>query len=555
MKQKPPGHKKSKRLNLAIGLLSEKIKNLKLKTRLILILSLYIIAGCKSPVSEKPSQSFADGETIKISKADLQDKIKGGWAGQVIGCTYGGPTEFKWNGTMIGDHVPIPWDDSRMLWYYENSPGLYDDIYMDLTFVDVFEKYGLDASDSLHALAFANAGYYLWHANQAARYNILNGIMPPASGHWKNNPHSDDIDFQIEADFAGLMAPGMVNAANEIAWDIGHVMNYGDGVYGGNFVASMYALAFVYNDIEFIVEEALKTIPSQSKYYQCIADVLSWYREDPDDWKKAWFEAQKKWTYDVGCPEGVFMPFNIDATINGAYIAIGLLYGKGDYGATIDISTRCGYDSDCNPANAAGILGTMIGYSNIPDYWKQGIDKVEDMNFRYTEMSLNKVYETGLRHAVEMIGRNGGTEDGDKMVIRYQEPQTVLLETAFEGLFPTQRKNLKGLLTQKNPEISFEMEGCGFVVTGQAAKGDQLPDIDLEVEVFADGQLLETVKMPTHRRIRRLEVAWNYDLTEGSHTITLKAKNIPEGYRIQTNDVLLYSTVEPEAHVHFNLKN
>ena len=57
---------------------------------------------------------------------------------------------------MIGDHVPIPWDDSRMLWYYENAPGLYDDIYMDLTFVDVFERYGLDAPDSLHALAFAS---------------------------------------------------------------------------------------------------------------------------------------------------------------------------------------------------------------------------------------------------------------------------------------------------------------------------------------------------------------------------------------------------------------
>lgn len=552
MEQKTPGHKKSKRLNLAIGLLNEKIKNLNLKTTFILSLSLFIIAGCNNPVSEKTVQSFADDETLKISKADLQDKINGGWAGQLIGCTYGGPTEFQWNGTMIGDHVPIPWNDSRMLWYYENAPGLYDDIYMDLTFVDVFEKYGLDATDSLHALAFANAGYRLWHANQAARYNILNGIMPPASGYWKNNPHSDDIDFQIEADFAGLMAPGMVNTANEIAWDIGHIMNYGDGVYGGNFVASMYALAFVYDDIEFIVEEALKTIPSESKYYQCITDVLTWYRQDPDDWKKAWFEAQKKWTYDVGCPNGVFRPFNIDATINGAYIAIGLLYGKGDYGATIDISTRCGYDSDCNPANAAGILGTMIGYSKIPDYWKQGIDKVEDMNFSYTEMSLNKVYETGFRHAVEMIKENGGEEEGDMMVIQYQEPQTVPLEIAFEGLFPTERKRLKGPLSQKNPEISFEMEGCGFVVTGQAVKNNQLPHTALEVDVFADGKLLETVNMPTNRRIRRLDVAWHYDLPEGPHTITLKAKNIPEGYRIQTNDVLLYSTIEPEAQVHFN---
>ncbi|HKK68955.1 MAG TPA: ADP-ribosylglycohydrolase family protein, partial [Bacteroidales bacterium] len=271
----------------------------------------------------------------------------------------------------------------------------------------------------------------------------------------------------------------------------------------------------------------------------------------PNDWKKAWFEAQKKWTADKGCPRGVFQPFNIDAKINAAYIIIGLLYGQGDVGATIDISTRCGYDSDCNPANAAGILGTMIGYSKIPYYWKQGIDKVEDMNFSYTEMSLNKVYETGFRHAVEMIKENGGKEEGDMMLIQYQEPQTVPLEIAFEGLFPTEQKRLNGPLSQKNPEISFEMEGCGFVVSGQAVRDDQLSDITLELDVFVDGQFLETVKMPTQNRTRRLDVAWNYDLKEGQHTVTLEAKNIPEGYRVKTNDVLLYSTVEPRAHVHF----
>ncbi len=295
----------------------------------------------------------------------------------MIGCTYGGPTEFQWNGTMIGDHVPIPWDDTRMLWYYENAPGLYDDVYMDLTFVEVFEKHGLDVPDSLHALAFAHAEYPLWHANQSARYNILNGIMPPASGHWKNNPHADDIDFQIEADFAGLMSPGMINSAAETANRIGHIMNYGDGVYGGIYVASMYALAFVSDDIEFIVEEALKTIPPESEFYQCIADVIKWYKQNPGDWKSAWFEAQKKWTFDKGCPDGVFRPFNIDAKINAAYIVIGLLYGKGDFGATVDISTRCGYDSDCNPANSGGILGTMLGYNQIPDYWKQELTRLK----------------------------------------------------------------------------------------------------------------------------------------------------------------------------------
>lgn len=519
-----------------------------MKNIVFFLLTVTAIAGCQSQAKYIPMK---EGEMSRISKADLQDKVKGGWAGQVIGCTYGGPTEFQWNGTMIGDHVRIPWDDTRMLWYYENSPGLYDDVYMDLTFVDVFEKHGLDAHDSLHAFAFARAQYPLWHANQAARYNILNGIMPPESGHWINNPHADDIDFQIEADFAGLMAPGMVNAASDIAWRIGHIMNYGDGVYGGVYVAAMYALAYVYNDMEFIVEEALKTIPPESEFYQCIADVIGWYRQDPDDWKSAWFEAQKKWTYDKGCPDGVFRPFNIDAKINAAYIVIGLLYGKGDFGATVDISTRCGYDSDCNPANAAGILGTMIGYSRIPDYWKQGIDKVEDMDFQYTDMSLNKVYEIGYKHATEMIKRNGGSEEGDEWVIAYQEPETVPLEVAFEGIYPTDRRRLGKSLTVKNPEAEFELTGCGYVIGGRADKAAGLPDAIVEVDVFVGGHYLETVKLPTNWTVRRHEIAWKYDLPEGKHVITLKAKNVPEGYRVETGDLLVYSTSKPGERVYF----
>ncbi|MGV8096030.1 MAG: ADP-ribosylglycohydrolase family protein [Mangrovibacterium sp.] len=488
---------------------------------------------------------MSDSDTVVIHKTDLQDKIKGGWAGQVIGCTYGGPTEFRWNGTMIDDRVPIPWDENQILWWYENAPGLYDDVYMDLTFVETFEKYGLDAPDSLHALAFAHAEYPLWHANQAARYNILNGIMPPASGNWKNNPHADDIDFQIEADFAGLMSPGMVNPAVEIANRIGHIMNDGDGVYGGIYVASMYALAFVYDDIELIVSEALKSVPAESEFHQCIADVIQWHKQYPGDWKNAWFETQKKWSFDKGCPDGVFSAFNIDAKINAAYIVIGLLYGQGDFGATIDISTRCGQDSDCNPANAAGILGTMIGYSRIPDFWKQGIGKVEEMNFKYTDMSLNKVYEIGCRHAVEMIKRNGGKEEGENLVIPYQVPKAVSYETSFPGLFPTERKRLNRLLNNKNPEISFEMQGCGFVITGGARKEQQLTDVKLEVDVYADGQFLETVKLPTQSLVRRHDVAWKYDLPEGKHIITLKARSIPEGYSVYAGDAVLYSTSDP----------
>lgn len=517
----------------------------------LLMLSLMFVFAFKTENAKQDKNKILDSSDVTISKQELLNKIKGGWAGQVIGCTYGGPTEFKWNGTIIDDNVIIPWDSTRMLWYYNNIPGLYDDLYMDITFVEVFEKHGIDAPDSLYALAFAHADYPLWHANQAARYNILNGIMPPESGYWKNNPHADDIDFQIEADFAGLMAPGMANSAVEISDKIGRIMNYGDGLYGGMYVASMYSLAFVHDDIEFIVEEALKVIPAESEFYQCIADVIKAYKHNPDDWKYAWFEAQKKWTHDVGCPDGVFAPFNIDAKINAAYIVIGLLYGKGDYGATIDISTRCGYDSDCNPANAAGILGTMIGYDHIPDYWKQGLDKIEDRSFEYTEMSLNDVYEVGFNHAIEMISRNGGKIEDDFVNIKYQAPLTVPLEVGFEGIYPTDKISVNRRLDNANKEVNINFHGSGFVLSGRANGARGREDITLEADLYIDGEFVETVKMPTLSLIRRLDIAWDYDLTEDSHNITLKTKNIPVGYSITISNLITYSNEQPKPNIYY----
>ena len=220
--------------------------------------------------------------TFKISKEQLQDKIMGGWAGQTIGVTFGGPYEFRFTGTFIQDYQPLVWHDGLLKQNMLYNPGLYDDLYMDLTFVDIIERDGINAPVDSFANAFANAGYMLWHANQAARYNILNGIKAPASGNWMNSPHADDIDYQIESDFAGLMSPGMPNVASAISDKVGHIMNYGDGWYGGVFIGAMYTLAFTSDDIQYIVSEALKTIPEKSKYYHCIADVIKWHKQYPD---------------------------------------------------------------------------------------------------------------------------------------------------------------------------------------------------------------------------------------------------------------------------------
>ena len=471
-----------------------------------------------------------------ISQQQLTDKIKGGWAGQTIGCTYGGPTEFRFCGTMIQDYVNILWPDGCIKWWYENAPGLYDDVYMDLTFVDVFERLGLDAPVDSFAMAFANAGYPLWHANQAARYNILNGIMPPASGHWLNNPHADDIDYQIEADYAGLMSPGMPNAASEISDKIGHIMNYGDGWYGGVYVGAMYALAFISDDINFIVEEALKVIPEQSRYYQCMNDVVKWHKAYPNDWKRTWFECEKKWSEDIGCPDGVFVPSNIDAVINSAYIIIGLLYGEGDFAKTLDISTRCGQDSDCNPASAGGILGTMLGYDKIPKYWMKNLQEVEDMNFAYTNISLNKTYQMSFNQALQMVERNGGIIDGETVKIKCQQPEPVRYENGFDGLYPTERKEINKRITNLD---TVEFEGTGIVIRGNATSPDK--SYIAKMEAYVNDELVETINLPANSLIRRHDLFWKYQLPKAKYTLTFKWLNPQPDANVNFRDAIIYS--------------
>jgi hypothetical protein len=481
-------------------------------------------------------QDSLDAKTFEISHEELFDRIKGAWAAQVIGVTFGGPTEFQWNSTIIPDYVPIEWTDDTVLWWFQNRPGLYDDIYMDLTFVQVFEEQGLDAPASEHAKAFAHAEYPLWHANQMARYNILNGIMPPESGHWLNNPHADDIDYEIEADFAGIMSPGMPVAAAEICDTIGHIMNYGDGYYGGVFVAALYANAFTSDDVHYVVREALQMIPKESDYHKTIRDVIRFHEEYPDDWKQTWFEIQQRWGQDVGCPDGVFTPFNIDAKMNSAWIVLGLLYGEGDFGKTFSIATRAGDDSDCNPANAGGVLGAMYGYDAIPEYWKQGLNKVENMDFKFTTISMNDLYQLSLNHAMEMIRRNGGSVENGNITISIQNAEPVPLEIGFEGHYPVARERLN---RRFHESTTFEFHGIGFAVTGSA---NSLNDENhtLEVAMYIDGEHMESANLPTAFLTRRNTPFWKYQLPRGDHQVTLKIRNSTSDAEIHLRDLIVY---------------
>lgn len=477
-----------------------------------------------------------------ITKDILEDKIRGGWAGQTIGVSLGAPYEFQFNGTFIQDYQRLTWRKGYVKELMLKAPGIYDDLYMDLTFVDVFEKYGLDAPVDSFAKAFARAEYDLWHANQAARYNILQGIKAPASGNWKNNPHADDIDFQIESDFAGLMSPGMPQTAAKISDKIGHIMNYGDGWYGGVFVSTMYTLAFFEKDPAVIVAKALKAIPDDTRFYECISDVIRWHKQYPKDWRDTWMQIQKRWSTDMYCPDGVFRAFDIDATVNAAYVVLGLLYGHGDFGLSMEITTRAGQDADCNPSTVAGVLGTMIGYQKIPAIWKEGLEGADALPFKYTTISLQQAYALGLKHAMENIRKNGGTITGNTITLPAQAITPVAFEQSFEGLSKVNEIKLDGRgLATENRELKFNFTGKGLVIKGYAIKTNERdPDKVIRLALQIDGMPVETIDLPTAFRERKHEVYWNYALKPGDHTVTLTLLQPEAGYKVEVPSALTY---------------
>jgi hypothetical protein len=372
----------------------------------------------------------AKSPPLRLSRETLEDKIRGGWAGKMFGVSYGAPTEFRYM-AKINESV-LTWSPERV----DNAIGQ-DDLYVGMTMAETMDRLGLDATTEQYGEAFKDSRYDLWHANAGARRLLNQGVKAPWSGHPSLNIHANDIDFQIEADFIGLMCPGLPRVANMYCERVGRVMNYGDGLYGGMWLDGMYCAAFFENDIRKVVQQGLASIPAYSDYARIIRDVLDWTAQDPN-WRQVWQRIEAKWDHNDPCPDGALRPFNIDAKINGAYVALALLCGHGDFDQTMEIAIRSGQDTDCNPSTAAGVLGVITGYKAIPAKWKSGIPAIADRKFDFTQSSYNDICRATLRRALEIVRRSGGTVTDTEIVVPRQSPKAALLEQWDMGV-PTRR--------------------------------------------------------------------------------------------------------------------
>ncbi len=372
-----------------------------------------------------------------LSTERVNDAIAGGWLGAIVAAPWGYPLEFAYMGRMVpAKKVPrYRVSFTNKFTYGGNGSGARlksaaDETYVEIPLIDALYRYGLQADWVQLGQPFAESQFPLFFANLAGRRNLQAGIPPPASGSPAFNAHSDDIDFQIESDFIGLATPAQPGAAIDLAWRLGHIMNYGDGVYGGVMVAAMHAAAFRAQSLDEIIAAGQAAVPEGTKYRQMIDDVIAWHQQNPRKWQATWRLLQRNWGHQSHPHPEEARGFNISATLNGSYILLGLLYGNGNFERTIRISMRAGQDTDNNPANAASILGTWQGYKRLPKKFVKGVAR--NRKISGTDYTLAKAISVNTELAAQITDLRGGSVGAGG----WQIPSDVLDPPAFEQLVP-----------------------------------------------------------------------------------------------------------------------
>ncbi len=315
----------------------------------------------------------------------LYDRVYGGWLGRVAGCVLGKPVE-PWglkerivqylslaNNYPLTNYIPRlspfpadfylnPYADGTFLGEIDGAPRDDDTDYTVLA-LHILERRGLDfhtsdvATEWLSHLAYSCT----YTAERKTYRNLIVGIPPEATA-TTANPEREFIGARIRADMYGFIAPGKPELAAELAYKDARLSHTKNGVYSAMFMAAMIAWSFVSSDMEEIILIGLSEIPENCRLATAVRDVLDTWKET-DEWEIAYEQLNLKYS--------AYHP--VHAINNTVWLVLALLYGQGDFEKTICTAVLCGYDTDCNAANAGAVMGVTYGAQNLPPKWTEPI--------------------------------------------------------------------------------------------------------------------------------------------------------------------------------------
>ncbi len=175
----------------------------------------------------------------------------------------------------------------------------------------------------------------------------------------------------------------------------------------------------------------------------------------------------------------------------------------------------------------------MYGYDAIPDYWKKGAERIKDIPFPYTTLSLEQV----CRENYNLLLKCNEIDDSG-ILIDVEEPQTVRYEQSFEGIKPVEKRVLKKAFTSS---VDLPFRGNGIVVEGSVRKTGHADDSYVaSVTALLDGKEIEHFTMPIDYIKRKYEIFSSYCFESGEHTLTLRLNNPHPDYELYAQEMVVY---------------
>jgi ADP-ribosylglycohydrolase len=307
-----------------------------------------------------------------------EQKVYAGWLGKCIGVRFGAPLE-NWTYQQIQDHLGEVTDYLPMNEGVVFQPD--DDTNIPIILLYGVKDYHLQVTPENVGKTLLNYvgdqhGCFWWggygvSTEHTAYLNLKSGITPPLSGSIALNGKTiaEQIGGQIFSDLWGWLNPDQPEKAAEHARMASSVTHDGNAVYGGMFVAALVSAAFNEGDPQRLVEIGLGVIPGDSEYARVVRAVLDFYSHKPDDWRACCEYLHQVFGYDR-------YPGVVHVIPNAGIVVMGLLYGKGDFSRSIQVTNMGGWDTDCNVGNVGAIMGTAVGLKGIEARWREPVNDV-----------------------------------------------------------------------------------------------------------------------------------------------------------------------------------
>lgn len=309
---------------------------------------------------------------------NMQEQIYAGFLGLNIGIRLGAPVEAAcWNAGRIEGAYGIITKYLRDYINFAADDDVNGPVFFTRAIDDAQDATKLGVQDIAQAwlnYTREGQGMFWWggygvSTEHTAFLNLRSGIPAPLSGSAQINGTtlSQQIGGQIFIDTWGLICPGEPQRAAAYARMAASVSHDGEALHGAAFVAAMVAGAFNTKDPRALLATGLAQVPEDSDYAHVVREVIAFYEENPNDFRKcrAFLEKEHPYSrYGGACP----------VISNAGVIALAMCYGAGDFSRSVEIAVMCGWDTDCNASNIGTVMGVACGLSGIPQRYRVPIN-------------------------------------------------------------------------------------------------------------------------------------------------------------------------------------